>query len=65
MKHTPIPPVRGRVAQIIADTLGADAAASYRPSGNCPPPTAGAHDQHMAGLIHGMAVGYAARGHKA
>ena len=74
MKHTPLafptPVAEGRptLAQIMVATLGAEAAASYRPSGNRPTASdiaASAHDTHMAGLIHDMAVGYAARGHKA
>lgn len=73
MKHAPLrhPPVaagRKTLAQIMRATLGAEAASSYRPSGNRPTASdiaASAHDTHMAGLIHDMAVCYASKGHKA
>jgi len=54
------------VAQVIADVLGEEAAASYRPSGHHPSAAhiaASAHDAHMAEIIHDMGVAYAARGH--
>jgi hypothetical protein len=67
MKHAPIQAAGKTVAQVLRETLGVEAAASYRPSGNRPSASdiaASAHDAHMAGLISEMSAGYAAKGHR-
>jgi hypothetical protein len=67
LRHPPVAAPRKTLVEIMRATIGDEAAASYRPS-RCRPSasdiTASAHDTHMAGLIHDMAVGYASKGHR-
>lgn len=57
------------LAEIMADTLGAEAAASYRPSANpgaCFPTALDLpRRQRVDGLIHDLNAAYKAKGHKA